>query len=78
MIYYHELQNIDGGDAGKAEPDDDARKTEPDDCDDDSTIVCNGCFSFYSSCGWILDRGMGNQSLVRQVVIRSFNSYRGK
>ena len=53
-----------------------ARKSDPDDCDDDNVQCCFFCL--FSSCGCILDRGMGNQLRVRQVVIRSFNSYRGK
>ena len=52
-----------------------ARKSDPDDSDDDN-FQC--CFFFFSSCGCILDRGMGNQLLVRQVAIRAVNSYRGK
>ena len=35
-------------------------------------------FSFHSSCGLFVDRGMGNHMLARQVVIRSFTSSRGK
>ena len=46
-----------------------ARKSDPDDCDDDNFQCC--CFFLFSSCGCILDRGMGNQLLVRQMVLRS-------
>ena len=40
-----------------------------DDCDDDN-LECF-LFSWFSSCGRLLDRGMGNQLLARQVAIRS-------
>ena len=35
-------------------------------------------FSLSLNCGWIQNRWMANQLLLRQVVIRSYNSYRGK
>ena len=41
-----------------------------------TTMILNVIFSFHSSCGLFVDRGMGNHMLARQVVIRSFTSSR--
>ena len=51
-----------------------ARQPDPDDCDDDD-LQCGMIFFLAVA---VLDRGMGNQLLVRQLVIRSLNSYIGK
>ena len=73
---YYEFQTILLHTARVRFIDDGARKSDLGDCDDNN-LQCV-FISFYSSGGWILDRGMGNQLVVRQVVIRSFNSYKGK
>ena len=51
LLHARRVKFIDGG----------ARKSDPDDCDVDNSQCC---FSFFSSCGCILDRGMDLRSCM--------------